>query len=80
MKIAFVTVLFVIWLLLISQVEITFKPFSISLPYWHRAVGILLIIIGIWLYNTGELFSGYKQGYNDGIKKTIEYLKDKSKA
>ena len=61
--------------LVISNTQITFKPFSISLPYWHRAISIFLISIGIWLYNIGE----YRKGYEAGIEKTIKYIEDKSK-
>lgn len=79
MKIAFYIILFVVSFLFIAHTQITFKPFSISLPYWHRAVGISLVVFGVLIYNIGETISGYKKGYEDGIEKTIKYLIDKSK-
>ena len=39
-----VGILFFLWL---SEVNITLKPFSISLPAWRKAVGWTLIVIGI---------------------------------
>ncbi len=70
-------VLFIFMLLSFGQVSISFKPFSISLPYWHRAVGFLLVIVGLFVYNIGEHTAGYKKGLNDGAELVIKYAKDK---
>lgn len=53
------------------------KPFSISLPGWHKALGILLFFLSMTVYNIGEYTRGYKQGFDDGIKECIEILKKK---
>lgn len=38
-NIIFGIVIFIVTLLFIWNTNISFKPFSISIPYWHRAVG-----------------------------------------
>lgn len=70
-------VLFIFMLLSFGQVSISFKPFSISIPYWHRAVGFVLVISGILVYNIGEHSAGYKKGLNDGVDLVIKYAKEK---
>lgn len=70
-------VLFILMFLSFGHASINFKPFSISLPYWHRAVGITLVVIGVCVYNIGEHSSGYKKGLNDGVELTIKYAKEK---
>lgn len=70
-------VLFIYMLLSFGQVSISFKPFSISIPYWHRAVGFVLVIIGMLVYNIGECAAGYKKGVKDGAELVIKYAKDK---
>ena len=70
-------VFFILMILSLGQVSISFKPFSISLPYWHRSVGITLVVIGVCVYNIGEHSSGYKKGLNDGVELVIKYAKEK---
>lgn len=69
--------LFILMLLFLGHANISLKPFSISIPYWHRAVGITLVVIGVCVYNIGERFSGYKEGLKDGTELVIKYAKDK---
>ena len=63
---------FVLW---VGDLTITFKPFSISLPGWYKPVGILLFFLSMAVYTTGDYTKGYKQGFDDGVKKCIEILK-----
>lgn len=70
-------VLFMFMLLSFGQVSISFKPFSISLPYWHRAVGVALIIAGLFVYNIGEHSAEYKKGMKDGVDVVFKALEDK---
>lgn len=76
------TILFIstciIALLWVGDLTITFKPFSISLPGWHKALGILLFFLSMTVYNIGEYTRGYKQGFDDGIKECVEILKKKN--
>lgn len=75
MKTLFYIIIFVIVFLFTANTQITFKPFSISLPYWYKPVGLLLVVIGIFVFGIGENMSEYKRGYKDGINKTIELIK-----
>lgn len=71
------TIICIIALLWVGDLTITFKPFSISLPGWYKPVGILLFCLSVAVYNIGEYTKGYKQGFDDGVKKCIEILKKK---
>lgn len=64
-------------LLLFGQVSVSFKPFNVSIPYWHRAVGFVLVIAGILVYNIGENRAGYKKGLKDGVELVIKCAKEK---
>lgn len=77
MKIILFTFICIIALLWVGDLTITFKPFSISLPGWHKALGILLFFLSMTVYTIGDYTKGYKQGFDDGVKKCIEILKKK---
>ena len=77
MKTILFTAIFITCLLWVGDLTITFKPFSISLPSWYKALGILLFFLSMTVYNIGEYTRGYKQGFDDGIKECIEILKKK---
>lgn len=61
-------VIMIIWLLFIGNISISFKPFSIHLPFWRRSLGIFLAVAGFMIYNIGE----HTKGYSDGLKKGEE--------
>ena len=75
MKTILFTIIFIIALLWVGDLTITFKPFSISLPGWHKPVGILLFFLSMAVYTIGEYTKGYKHGFDDGIKNVLKYLK-----
>lgn len=77
MKTILFTAIFIICLLWVGDLTITFKPFSISLPGWHKPVGILLFWLSMAVYTIGERTKGYKQGFEDGVNKCIEILEKK---
>lgn len=72
-------ILAVLVLLFIGHLTISFKPFSISLPYWNRALGIVLFIIGLELYCYSERIAGYKEGLKSGMDEAIKLLDEKVK-
>lgn len=74
MKTILFTAIFITCILWVGELTITFKPFSISLPGWYKVAGILLFWLSMVVYSTGEHARGYKQGFDDGIKKCIEIL------
>ena len=71
----FFIAIFVIAVLFIGHFRLTFSPFSISLPYWHRALGVVLSVVGCWIYNIGEHMSGYKKGLDYGMEIVLKQLK-----
>ena len=75
MKILLYVFIVIILFAIISNVEITFKPFSISFPYWYRFVGVLLIAIGLMVYCMGEVRNAYKNGYLSGSQFTLSLIK-----
>ena len=77
MKTIIFTIICIIALLWVGDFTITFKPFSISLPGWYKPVGIILFVLAMVVYATGEHARGYKQGFDDGVKKCIEILEKK---
>ena len=77
MKTILFTIIFIIALLWVGDLTITFKPFSISLPSWYKPVGIILFVLAMAVYNIGEYAKGYKHGFDDGIKECVEILKKK---
>ena len=50
MKTILFTIIFIIALLWVGDLTITFKPFSISLPGWYKPVGILLFFLSMAVY------------------------------
>lgn len=78
MKTILFTAIFITCILWVGELTITFKPFSISLPGWYKVAGILIFWLSMVVYTTGEYAIGYKQGFNDGVKKCIEMLEKES--
>lgn len=75
MKVAIFIISSIIVFLYIGHFSLTIKPFSVSYPFWHRSVGLLIIIIGFIIFNVGEHVSGYTRGLKDGADNTIEIIK-----
>ena len=73
----FFLAIFIISALFIGHFRLTFSPFSVSLPYWHRTLGVVLIVVGCLVYNIGEHISGYKKGLDKGIEIVLKELKEK---
>lgn len=69
--------IFIISALFIGHFRLTFSPFSVSFPYWHRAVGVILIVAGCLVYNIGEHISGYKKGLDEGMEIVLKELKER---
>lgn len=61
MKTILFTIIFIIAILWVGDLTITFKPFPISMPGWHKPVGILLFWLSMAVYTIGERTKGYKQ-------------------
>ena len=72
MKIAIMIVLLIVLLLFAGDFSVSVKPFSIKMPYWHRALGLLLLMVSIVVYNVGEHSKGYREGLKRGSEMTLE--------
>lgn len=77
MKTILFTTLIIAALLWIGELTITFKPFSVSLLGWYKAVAILLFWLSMVVYQGGERVRRYKEGFNDGTEYIIKVLNDK---
>ena len=75
MRTTLAIVIFIITLLYVGNIKITFSPFNIEFPYWHRALGLFIVVAGIMVYSLGEYATGYKKGLNKGVDMTIEQFK-----
>lgn len=73
----FIAIIFIITLLYVGHLQISVKPLNVSLPYWHRSLGILLMIAGVYTFSIGEHVSGYSKGLNDGADRVINLIKEK---
>lgn len=73
----FTVIIFIAALLYIGHLQVSIKPFSVSFPYWHRSLGVLLMIIGVYVFSIGEHISGYTKGLNDGADRVINLIKEK---
>jgi len=71
-------VIFVVALSYIGHIQISIKPFSVSLPYWHRSLGVLLLVVGVYVFSIGEYVSGYSKGMEEGADAVINLIKEKS--
>lgn len=69
-------VIMIIWLLFVGNISISFKPFSFHFPFWHRSLGLFLIIIGVMIFNIGEHTKGYADGLKKGEEMTWEAINE----
>lgn len=70
-------VLLLIFLLFVGHFSISIKPFNVELPYWHRSLGLFLIILAFIVYNIGEHTKGYIDGIKKGSDMTWELIEKK---
>ena len=73
----FFLAIFIVSALFIGHLRLTFSPFSVSFLYWHRAVGVILIVAGCLVYNIGERVSGYKKGLDEGVEIVLKELQER---
>ena len=68
-----------------NDFKISIYPFKVGIERfnWVLSIGLFLVLFGFFLscgycQHLGKRDSGYWQGYEAGIKATIEVLKDKN--
>ncbi|GAB6867013.1 MULTISPECIES: hypothetical protein [Bacteroidaceae] len=71
-------VILFVFLLYVGHLSITIKPFTVQLLYWHRSLGLFLLILSFIVYNAGEHAKGYVDGLKEGERKVLELLKKKT--
>lgn len=65
MKIIISIIIVLFTLLWIGRLNITLHPFSITIPYWRMALGVLFFYIGFALLGSSTYMKGYEDGIND---------------
>lgn len=68
------TIAAVVFLLLVGNVQINLKPFSFNLSSWNKVLGVIMMVVGFIIYNTGEYVRGYFDGLEKSKKATIEAI------
>lgn len=63
----------------IGHLEISFSPFAIRLPMWHRVVAVLLFSAAIAFWSIGERRDAYSKGLKRGLDITLEQIKERLK-
>ena len=71
-------VILFVFLLYVGHLSITIKPFAVQLPYWHRSLGLFLLILSFIVYNACERAKGYIDGMKEGERIILELLKKKT--
>ena len=77
MKVLFYLLLIVVMFLLLSKTEINSSGIKIKEPLY--GAGILLILLAIFLIELNAKAIGYKEGFSDANKITLELLDTKIK-
>ena len=72
-------ILAVVVLVLISELKITFKPFSVSAPNWLNVIGWIILSLALAILGVNENLKRYKEGYKKGSDDTIELVKQVNK-
>ena len=67
------------WFLFVGHAKITLHPFSISVEYWWRALGIILVMMGIGILSAGEYYRGRIKGQDEAFGACLEELEKKIK-
>lgn len=76
-EIIIAAILLLVFFVYVGELSVTIEPFSISLPYWHRSVGLLLLGVAFVVYHVGEHTSGYRKGLEDGKEIAIKAILEK---
>ena len=72
-------ILAVVVLVLMSELKITFKPFSVSAPNWLNVIGLIILSLALAILGVNENLKGYKEGYKKGSDDAIELVKQVNK-
>lgn len=73
-ELVLLTIAAVVFLLLAGNAQISLKPFSFNLPSWNKVLGVIMMVVGFMIYNTGEYVRGYFDGFKKSKEATIEAI------
>lgn len=73
MKVIISILIYVVAFLFLSDIKITYKPFTVSLPNWVYAAGFFLILIGVMVIG----YNSFRKGYNKAIDDVETILQQK---
>lgn len=59
----------------IGHLEISFSPFKVSLPMWHRVIAVVLFGAAFALFSVGERRDAYSEGLKRGMEITLNKIK-----
>jgi len=76
MKILFNILVPIATLLYIGGLQVSFSPFSVSLPKWILSLGWLFLGIGFILIMAYFQHEGWKDGYTEASKDLLEVVKE----
>ena len=79
MKLAIGIIISILWFLFLGNTRITLNPFSVSMEYWERAVGWILICLGIAILTIGAFRKGKTDGQNEVLDALNEYVEMRQK-
>lgn len=71
-------ILSIVILLWLGGFTVTFKPFTVSLPDWHKPLAFLLLWLAMLAYTVGEYTKGYAEGFSNGVDRVIEEIENRS--
>ena len=79
MKMGTIITIILAVVVLMSELKITFKPFSVSAPNWLNVIGWIVLSLALAILGVNENLKGYKEGYKKGSDDTIELVKQVTK-
>lgn len=72
-------VLFLCCAAFIGHLEISFSPFYIRLPMWHRVIAVLCFSAALAFWSIGDRRDAYSKGLKRGMEITFEQIKERLK-
>ena len=79
MKMGTIITIILAVVVLMSELKITFKPFSVSAPNWLNVIGWIVLSLALAILGVNENLKGYKEGYKKGSDDAIELVKQVNK-
>lgn len=69
-------IIVVVSLFYIAGTTVNFKPFSVSFKTPLEAFGILFLLLSLVCFQVSSHKKGFSEGFESGVKKSIEIIKN----